>query len=68
MYHDLRDETDLPANLVVRSYSKAVEMLKSTVEDWKQSNSRPLPAFDQPTVVYDKRTLASKTSMRLSQR
>ncbi len=60
VYHDLRDETDLPANLVVRSYSKAVEMLKSTVEDWKNGNSRPLPTFDQPTVVYDKRTLTIK--------
>src|SRR6056297_1327962 len=57
VYHDLRDVTDLPANLCVRAYSKAVEMMKSTVADWKQGNSRPVPTFDQPTVVYDKRTL-----------
>ncbi|WP_210424103.1 transposase [Halorussus ruber] len=57
VYHDLRGVTDLPANLCVRAYSKAVEMMKSTVADWKQGNSRPVPTFDQPTVVYDKRTL-----------
>jgi len=28
VYHDLRDVTDLPANLVVRAYSKAVEAKK----------------------------------------
>ena len=32
-------------------------MMKSTVADWEQGNSRPVPTFDQPTVVYDKRTL-----------
>jgi len=57
VYHDLRDVTGLPANLCVRAYSKAVEMMKSTVADWKEGNSRPVPTFDQPTVVYDKRTL-----------
>nr|WP_254612489.1 transposase [Haloterrigena gelatinilytica] len=57
VYHDLRDVTDLPANLCVRAYSKAIEMMKSTVADWKKGNSRPVPTFDQPTVVYDKRTL-----------
>jgi predicted transposase len=34
VYYDLRDRTELPANLCVRAYSKAVESLKSTVEDW----------------------------------
>ncbi|ELZ23802.1 IS1341-type transposase [Haloterrigena salina JCM 13891] len=57
VYHDLRDVTDLPANLCVRAYSKAVEMIKSTVADWKNGNSRPVPSFDQPIVVYDKRIL-----------
>jgi putative transposase len=60
VYHDLRDETDLPANLVVRAYSKAVEAMKSTVAAWKKGNSRPLPTFDQPSAVYDKRTLTIK--------
>ena len=60
VYYDLRDETDLPANLCVRAYSKAVEAMKSTVADWKQGNSRPLPWFDKPSAVYDKRTLTIK--------
>jgi len=60
VYHDLRDETDLPANLCVRAYSTAVESMKSTVADWKQGNSRPLPSFDQASAVYDKRTLTIK--------
>ncbi|QOS13425.1 transposase [Haloferax sp. Atlit-6N] len=60
VYHDLRDETDLPANLCVRAYSKAVEAMKSTVADWKKGNSRPLPRFNEPSAVYDKRTLTIK--------
>jgi len=60
VYHDLRDETDLPANLCVRAYSKAVEAMKSTVADWKKGNSRPLPRFTEQSAVYDKRTLTIK--------
>jgi IS605 OrfB family transposase len=60
VYYELRERTDLPANLCVRAYSEAVGMLKSTVADWKKGNSRPVPTFDQPTVVYDKRTLTIK--------
>ncbi|RDZ35290.1 MULTISPECIES: RNA-guided endonuclease TnpB family protein [unclassified Haloferax] len=60
VYHDLRDETDLPANLCIRAYSKAVEAMKSTVADWKKGNSRPLPRFNEPSAVYDKRTLTIK--------
>ena len=57
VYHGLRDETDLPANLCVGAYSKAVEAMKSTVADWKKGDSRPLPRFNEPSAVYDKRTL-----------
>jgi len=60
VYHDLRDETDLPANLCVRAYSKAVEAMKSTVADWKKGDSRPLPRFNEPSAVYDKRTVTIK--------
>jgi len=60
VYYDLRDETDLPANLCIRAYSKAVEAMKSTVADWKKGNSRPLPQFNKPSAVYDKRTLTIK--------
>ena len=60
VYHDLREETGLPANLCIRAYSKAVEAMKSTVADWKQGNSRPLPKFGESSVVYDKRTLTIK--------
>jgi putative transposase len=60
VYHDLRDVTDLPANLVVRAYSKAVEAMKSTVAEWENGNSRPLPSFDEPSAIYDKRTLTIK--------
>jgi putative transposase len=60
VYHDLRDETDLPANLCIRAYSKALKAMKSTVADWKHGTSRPLPRFDTPSAVYDKRTLTIK--------
>jgi IS605 OrfB family transposase len=57
VYYDLRDRTDLPSNLCIRAYSRAVEAMKSTVADWKDRKSRPLPSFDQSSAVYDKRTL-----------
>ena len=60
VYYDLRDETNLPANLCVRAYSKAVEAMKSTVAEWENGNSRPLPSFDEPSAIYDKRTLTIK--------
>ena len=60
VYHNLRDETNLPANLCIRPYSTAVEAMKSTVADWKKGNSRPLPRFNEPSAVYDKRTLTIK--------
>ena len=60
VYYNLRDETDLPANLCVRAYSKAVEAMKSTVADWKKGKSRPLPRFTEPSATYDKRTLTIK--------
>ncbi len=34
--------------------------MKSTVADWENGNSRPLPSFDEPSAVYDKRTLTIK--------
>ena len=57
VYYDLRDRTNLPSNLCIRAYSKAVEAMKSTVEDWKDGESRPLPSFNRPSAVYDERTL-----------
>lgn len=39
VYYDLRDETDLPANLCVRAYSKAVEAMKSTVADGRRATA-----------------------------
>ena len=60
VYYDLREKTDLPANLCIRAYSKAVESMKSTVSEWKKGTSRPLPQFNASSVVYDKRTLTIK--------
>ncbi|WP_276258010.1 hypothetical protein [Haloglomus litoreum] len=34
--------------------------MKATVADWKKGNSRPLPRFNKPSAVYDKRTLTIK--------
>ena len=51
LYYDLRERTNLPSNLCIRAYSKAVEAMKSTVENWKDGESRPLPSFDQSSTV-----------------
>ncbi|WP_201741628.1 RNA-guided endonuclease InsQ/TnpB family protein [Salinigranum halophilum] len=34
--------------------------MKSTVVDWRKGNSRPPPRFNEPSAVYDKRTLTIK--------
>ena len=53
VYYDLRDRTDLPSNLCIRAYSKAVEAMKSTVEDWSNDGSGRLsPSFQFSTVDF----------------
>jgi len=52
----LRDETDLPANLVQKGIRRAIEAVKGGVEKLKKGEKTSQPEFDSWSVVYDKRS------------
>jgi IS605 OrfB family transposase len=56
-YDDVRDQTDLPANLVVRARDRASEAIKGCVERLKQGEKTSKPRFTSDSIAYDKRTL-----------
>ena len=56
LYDDLRDETDLTANLVQKGIRRAIEAVNSGVEKLKQGEKTSQPYFDSWSVVYDKRS------------
>lgn len=56
-YDDVRDCTDLPANLVVRARDRASEAIKGCVERLKQGEKTSKPRFTSDSIAYDKRTL-----------
>ena len=55
-YADVREATDLHANLVQAARSRAAEALKSVVAKWKQGKNASLPHFTSPFLDYDKRS------------
>ena len=56
LYDQLRDETDLTANLVQKGIRRAVEAVKSGVERLKREESTSQPYFSADSAVYDKRS------------
>ena len=56
LYADLKDETDLTANLVQKGIRRAVEAVKSGVARLKDGDRTSRPTFRKPSVVYDKRS------------
>ena len=56
LYDDLRDETDLTANLVQKGIRRAIEAVTGGVEKLKQGEKTSQPEFDSWSVVYDKRS------------
>jgi len=55
-YDDLREETDLTANLVQKGIRRAIEAVDAGVEKLKQGEQTSQPEFDSWSVVYDKRS------------
>lgn len=55
LYDDLRDETDLTANLVQEAIRRAVQAVKGCVERWKQGKRVSQPEFASWSMLYDKR-------------
>lgn len=56
LYDQLRDETDLTANLVQKGIRRAVEAVKSGVERLKRGENTSRPHFSADSAVYDKRS------------
>lgn len=56
LYDQLRDETDLTANLVHKVIRRAVEAVKSGVERLKRGENTSRPHFSADSAVYDKRS------------
>ena len=54
-YDDVREQTQLHANLVQNARNKAADAVQSVVARWKQGEYAGKPHFSKPTVVYDKR-------------
>ncbi|QSW99661.1 RNA-guided endonuclease InsQ/TnpB family protein [Haloterrigena alkaliphila] len=56
LYTELREETDLTANLVQEAIRRAVQATKGCVERWKKDNRVSQPEFTSWSMVYDKRS------------
>jgi putative transposase len=56
LYPELREETDLTANLVQEAIRRAVQATKGCVERWKQGKRVSQPEFTSWSMVYDKRS------------
>jgi putative transposase len=56
LYGELREETDLTANLVQKGIRRAIEAVTGGVEKLKQGEKTSQPYFDSWSVVYDKRS------------
>lgn len=58
VYNQIREETDLQANLVIRAISRSSKAIKGCVEKLKQGEKANKPAFKSDSIAYDKRTLS----------
>ncbi|QKY21961.1 IS200/IS605 family element transposase accessory protein TnpB (plasmid) [Halolamina sp. CBA1230] len=56
LYDELRDETDLTANLVQEAIRRAVQAVKACVERWKDGKRVSQPEFTSWSMLYDKRS------------
>ncbi|WP_435344831.1 RNA-guided endonuclease InsQ/TnpB family protein [Haloarchaeobius sp. HRN-SO-5] len=56
LYDDLREETNLTANLVQEAIRRAVHATKGCVERWKNGKRVSQPEFTSWSMVYDKRS------------
>ena len=57
LYDELREETDLTANLVQEAIRRAVQAVTGCVERWKQGKRVSQPEFTSWSMLYDKRSV-----------
>ena len=56
LYSELREETDLQAQLVQAAIRRAVEAVKGVIERWKKRQRVSRPTFTAETIDYDSRS------------
>ena len=56
LYDELREETDLTANLVQEAIRRGVQAVKGCVERWKNGTRVSQPEFTSWSMLYDKRS------------
>lgn len=56
-YNQIREKTDLHANLVIRARDRASEAIKGCVERLKKGEKASKPRFTSDSISYDKRSL-----------
>src|SRR6056297_3451492 len=56
LYNELREETELTANLVQEAIRRAVQAVTGCVERWKQGKRVSQPDFTSWSMLYDKRS------------
>jgi IS605 OrfB family transposase len=56
LYADLREETELQAQLVQAAIKRAVEAVKACAERWKKGQRVSRPTFTSETMDYDRRS------------
>ena len=61
LYHDLKADHDLTANLVQQAIFQAVEAIKSGVERLEKNEDTSQPEFTADTARYDKRAATFHT-------
>ena len=67
LYADLREETELQAQLVQAAIRRAVEAVKGVVERWKKGQHVSCPTFSAETMDYDARSATfSRTKASLA--
>ncbi|MFB6100444.1 MAG: RNA-guided endonuclease TnpB family protein, partial [Candidatus Nanohalobium sp.] len=57
-YHEIREETSLPANLVTQARDRASQAIKACVEKLKEEETASKPEFTSDSIRYDKRTFS----------
>jgi putative transposase len=57
-YHKIREETELPANLVTQARDRASQAIKGCVEKLKAGETVSKPEFTSDSIRYDKRTFS----------
>ncbi|MCJ7450774.1 MAG: transposase [Candidatus Nanohaloarchaeota archaeon QJJ-9] len=57
-YYQIREETDLPANLVTQARDRASQAIKGCVEKLKDGDTVSKPEFTSDSIKYDKRTFS----------